>query len=832
MVAAEKSKVLPDDPPALKTALSLLTKDLWPIPIHPPGTTIGVLKDGSPKISKGKEPIGDSWGLTKHTPETLRALFTAIPTANLGIKLGKEGGVIDIEADGDPEIAKATLEALFGGEEIVTVGWSSTRGFHLLFRYDIRLERYKAIIKGDWLPGLEIRVGAIGSTGQQYQSVCPPSRSADGEPRRWNGHAEIGELPDTFFAYLDCHMPRVVAPKIPPPRILKFTGPIPSGTWDKDDVLEAARPHFKDLATEWGVKFTGKIFDGSWAECHAIDRPDRTPSAGLNLQSGVYHDFGTETPGLSFFNLGLSLGAFPDFPTAVNSLGSKLAVPPVKTNEGSDGSEGKRYKNSSSNGHLVEAPVWKPPRLKQDISAEPFPLDVLPTSLAEFCREGAAAVQCPVDYFGAASVAFAGAAIGLSVNLTVKAHYTEAPNLYLAIVGPPGKKKSPVLKILARPLYAIDREMREAYRVQMGEYEEERREFEVAKKKGDAGEAPDHPIQVQLTLDDTTREAVAQVHSENPRGLVLIKDELTSLVASLDAYRAGKGDDKQFWLKVNSGILVKVNRKGAKEPLIVPQPCVSIVGGLTPDMLPSIKSHGDDGWLDRILFAYPEPIASADWSDAVIPDGLLEDWSAAIRRLWSRPMTRDEDGHARPYFIHLDEGAINLWREWINGHRKEQGDPDFPKSLEGPWSKMEGFAARLALILSQLHQAYDPTDERLPRNVSPLDMWGARKLADYFKAHFRRAKVDLIARSDLPDDCMAIIKWLKHSGRSSFSERDAKLNFPRRFGSNPLAMSDAAEWLIRRGCVRLAQIEDKGIGRPHSPVYEVNPFLLGTDPND
>jgi hypothetical protein len=305
---------------------------------------------------------------------------------------------------------------------------------------------------------------------------------------------------------------------------------------------------------------------------------------------------------------------------------------------------------------------------------------------------------------------------------------------------------------------------------------------------------------------------------------VLIKDELTSWVASLDAYRSGKGDDKQFWLKVNSGALVKVNRKGAREPIIIPQPCVSIIGGLTPDMLPTIKSAGDDGWLDRILFAYPEPIPADDWTEDVIPDGLLDDWIEAVVRLWHRPMTRDENGRLRPFYVGMTDSAKALWKEWINAHRAETKDADFPRSLLGPWSKLEGFAARIALILSQLHAAYAGDLDPRPPDIDALDLWGARKLTNYFKAHFRRARADLLRRSDMPDDAEAMVKWFRHSGRESFSERDAKLNFPGRFGSNPLALEDALEWLARRGCIRPVALEPK-VGRPHSPVYEINPFF-------
>jgi hypothetical protein len=338
----------------------------------------------------------------------------------------------------------------------------------------------------------------------------------------------------------------------------------------------------------------------------------------------------------------------------------------------------------------------------------------------------------------------------------------------------------------------------------------------------------------QLTIDDTTREAVAQDLSVNRRGLVLIKDELTSWVAALDAYRAGKGDDKQFWLKVNSNAPVKVNRKGkSNEPLIVAHPFVTIVGGLTPAMLPTIKSSGDDGWIDRILFCYPEPREAEDWSEDEVPQELLDDWSSAVRFLHSLAMVREENNRLRPYVIGMTDHARDVWRAWVNRHRAETRDLDFFSALKGPWSKLEGFCGRMALILTLLHHAYSPDRPGYIPEVDALNMAGATRLADYFKAHFRRARVELTRQADgtPPDDAHAIIRWVRHGGRAEFSVRDLKLNFERRFARNQVAMEDALGWLERHDCIRGLDLEKK-VGRPHSEVYQVNPNLLVTEVQD
>jgi hypothetical protein len=197
------------DPPALATALWALDEGLWPVPI----TAI----DDKTAKSPGKQPIGRAWGKERHDAEWLRATYKRHSKAGVGLKLGAEGRVIDIDVD-QPEHARVVLERIFPNGLPGTMGWSNAGGkFHLLFQWDDRLIKYaKAIIKGavrddgeiagnPHYAGLEIRIGAASGDGRQLQSVIPPSLMSNGQARRWNDNTVILPLPDSFFADLDAH---------------------------------------------------------------------------------------------------------------------------------------------------------------------------------------------------------------------------------------------------------------------------------------------------------------------------------------------------------------------------------------------------------------------------------------------------------------------------------------------------------------------------------------------------------------------------------------------------------------------------------------------------
>ena len=116
------------------------------------------------------------------------------PLPNVGLLLGEESGVVDVEFDDDE--GRATLKRL-GLINVDTPTYRSSRGEHRLFRVEPGLPA-TAVVK---VHGLEIR---LGGGGKAAQSVVPPSRRAQGGSYEW----APGKSPD------DC-------PPAPFPKVLK-----------------------------------------------------------------------------------------------------------------------------------------------------------------------------------------------------------------------------------------------------------------------------------------------------------------------------------------------------------------------------------------------------------------------------------------------------------------------------------------------------------------------------------------------------------------------------------------------------------------------------------
>lgn len=119
-----------------------------------------------------KRPLGAGW---QHKGTSDLATIDGWLAAghNVGLLLGPESGVVDVEYD---ESAGREQLAAFGILDIPTPTWRSARGEHRLFRWEPWMP-LTAAIHAD---AIEIRIG-----GRAAQSVLPPSRHPDGGVYEW-----------------------------------------------------------------------------------------------------------------------------------------------------------------------------------------------------------------------------------------------------------------------------------------------------------------------------------------------------------------------------------------------------------------------------------------------------------------------------------------------------------------------------------------------------------------------------------------------------------------------------------------------------------------------
>jgi hypothetical protein len=386
-----------------------------------------------------------------------------------------------------------------------------------------------------------------------------------------------------------------------------------------------------------------------------------------------------------------------------------------------------------------------------------FPVDVFPLALQRYVREGAAAMQCPLGFFGVPLLVFAGAAIGTSRAIRVKRRWTEHPSFYAALVGEPGDAKTPALNHVAAPLHHRQRMERLAFEERQACYEAEQQ-----RKKGGEGAPvpPPAPMRRYLTTDPTV-EALAPILDQNPRGLVVARDELTGWVRSMDQYRARAGADRQFYLQTWSGVPTFVDRKSNPKPIMLDRPFVSVIGGLPPDMLGELRDERgrEDGFIHRLVFEFASPIDD-QWTEDTISDEAERAWHDG----WSclAALTPNDDG--TPVLVDFTPAGKRAFVDWYTANNADRRGSDFPDHLGGPWKKFRNVCARSALVLQELRFA---CGEAQTEAVDEVSVNGARRLVEHFKDNARRVYARLHAS---PQDLRLekVRRWiLKHEGRAT-----------------------------------------------------------------
>ena len=143
------------------------------------------------RLARGeKRPLGAGW--QHRGTDSLEAIAGWLAAgSNVGILLGPDSGVVDVEYDA-PE-GRDQLAA-FGILDIPTPTWRSARGEHRLFLWEPWMPA-TAAIKAE---AIEIRIG-----GRAAQSVVPPSRHPSGAAYEWivsPGEVAIAGFPAQLLA--------------------------------------------------------------------------------------------------------------------------------------------------------------------------------------------------------------------------------------------------------------------------------------------------------------------------------------------------------------------------------------------------------------------------------------------------------------------------------------------------------------------------------------------------------------------------------------------------------------------------------------------------------
>jgi hypothetical protein len=234
-----------------------------------------------------------------------------------------------------------------------------------------------------------------------------------------------------------------------------------------------------------------------------------------------------------------------------------------------------------------------------------------------FPRSLAEALQTRCRYLPAdapsTALSFLAAVAGLvklgSEVVGIKAADFRVPlNLYTALVGKSGAKKSPLRKLVVdQPAEPLRLDLARNHTRALEQW----RQDNQGVSKSDRSDPPE-PVYVSVT--STTVEALAQqLQRQEGRGLGLLinRDEISGLFGGLNAYKGGRGDDEQHLLEAYDGGAFRCLRISSPEGGRSYDSCsLSIYGTIQPGVLEKLVASGDDSglWARFMFVPLPEKV--------------------------------------------------------------------------------------------------------------------------------------------------------------------------------------------------------------------------------
>lgn len=389
----------------------------------------------------------------------------------------------------------------------------------------------------------------------------------------------------------------------------------------------------------------------------------------------------------------------------------------------------------------------------------PFPMSVFPTCLREFISQHSQSIQCPEDFMATAVLATAGRALGTTRAIGMDNYWTELPNQYMCIVAPPSSGKSPACKRVLKPIR--QNQIKDANRytrekklhiIALIAWKEQCRIARTAGTLLPTRPAPVRAIEHYWVSDITVETVAKRLHdnSLNVRhdpALLYYRDEILAWIKSLNAYRGGKGADREFFLSCWSNEDVKVDRKTEDETIIVSSPALTILGGIQPDLLSELNNDSgkDDGFFARLLFSYPNTKIGFEPS-SFVPDADLDGaWDLIVRKMLAlSPSENPEDVNEdhktyKPKVIPLSTEALAVYNEWLMADTQMMRSPTFPRNLISAWGKHRAIVARFALVMHYLYGCSIPDPEYpIDQPITATALKAAIQILEYFRSHFQR----------------------------------------------------------------------------------------------
>ncbi len=398
--------------------------------------------------------------------------------------------------------------------------------------------------------------------------------------------------------------------------------------------------------------------------------------------------------------------------------------------------------------------------------------DMLPEPLRSWICDVAERFQVPLEFAAVPALVSLGMVVGRQLAVLPKQYdeWLVVPNLWGALVARPGWLKTPVIDEALRPLRKLIRPAREEYerRAQRSkaelEFVEARRsalrddvkkaakarapESNLSRLKEQLRELEEEASRLEIherryLTNDPTVEKLAELLKHNPRGLLLMRDELAGWMRTME--KRGREGDREFYLEAWDGLQSYTVDRISRGTIYVPALCVSVFGSIQPGKLAKYVREaiegdaGDDGLLQRFQMLV-WPTLSANWENVDRPPRL--DALEQVFALFERADRLDPVavGAARLSYhelvgLHLDGAAQERFDDWFAVLERRLRSGEEQPAFESHLGKYRSLVPTLALLF-QLVVVLDAQVEAGPITAPALEL--AIRWSQFLEPHARK----------------------------------------------------------------------------------------------
>jgi hypothetical protein len=487
---------------------------------------------------------------------------------------------------------------------------------------------------------------------------------------------------------------------------------------------------------------------------------------------------------------------------------------------------------------------------------------LIPPVFAPWLTDISYRMQTPPDFVAVTLLVCISSIIGAGCGVRPKEkdNWEVIPNTWGSCVGRPSVLKSPSMNEVLKHLVKLQNKYHKIHKNKMQEFQFESmiaktRLEEIKKqlsKKGKiGGQAEDQPSFDQLKeefirlsenedepptrrifkTNEVSIQSMTMLQNENPRGILFVRDELTGLLC--DWQQEQNTDVRTYFLEGWNGNGSYTDTKIGRGVTDAEQICISMIGGIQPDMLAKYFSTtfkgNNDGLIQRFQLAvYPDEQETWEYVD-VVPnkDAALRTYDImdTLAEMKFIDFGAEQNEHdIRPFFRFDDEAQV-IFKNWLTELQLIKLKNEENPFMVEHFGKYRSLMPSLALIFHCIELASGLSKGRITARSAQL----AVDWCSYLESHARRIYANAKSRENQAAETLAK-KIMTGQLRNEFTAKTVYDKGWHGFSGRE-EVELACRVLINENWLIMTIPPKAATGRTPLPIYHINPAILSKQGN-